>query len=97
MNHNRNLLVQARRLIACGRQKFICLALEEEGVFLNLDSYVARCAIREQLDGDACLEAWLRTVHNINTISFAGSAARMQRTRLAWIDHMLEHHPLFKE
>lgn len=97
MNYERKILIGARERIADGREHYVCMAAQVAAFLTNKDPSKACNAIEKQLAGATCLEVWLYKVHGINPRNFVDGPARMRRTRLTWIDHMLEHHPLFKQ
>lgn len=84
--YHREALRRARKLIASGRQQFICHALDSIRFHTEVHKVERACVelkyeIAAYLGKYYSLEAWLR--HN----RFSGRDARADR--LAWIDWML--------
>lgn len=73
-------------------ERYICYALSRVNA-PHQDIRNAKRIVQYLLKGCVSLEAWLYHKHNIGVNFFAReSAKKMQATRQAWLDHLIEHY-----
>lgn len=75
-----------------GKERFICYALNRTEAS-NHDIQMAKNIVRDLLCGCVTLESWLSAKHGVkqNCYTLAGTK-KMQATRHAWLDHLIEHY-----
>ena len=84
-------------------QRYLCLALESAWYHRKIskgDLQLAKKMIAEKLDGSATLEEWLEKHHGIKELEYPAKRAaqmeyeaycdKMQVTRHAWVDSMID-------
>lgn len=73
-----------------GKNQFICCAAGEAGVRATVEPIIEKLM---NPDGRkincSTFEAWLQKRHNIDT---ASDPRKIQRTRHAWLDHLIAHY-----
>ncbi len=93
----RAALEVARMRLLDGRHEFICNCICVAGQPHSFPEREARDAISHMLGRNIAYGGWLRRSAGLDcgtTHGASGEGLRL-RGRLAWIDWMLEHHPLF--
>lgn len=92
----REMLIKARPLIESGGQEFICNALLVANGQSLYGSNTATQRIRRLLAGVSTVQTWLCHIAKVPAAQ-AYDPALLREYRLRWIDHLLEHDPVFKE
>lgn len=76
-----------------GKERYICYALTAGGRYrspaVREDFLRAERIIMTLLGGYVALELWLAGVHGIG---WYGQTPKLQATRKAWLDHLIEHY-----
>jgi hypothetical protein len=87
------LLKSAKQLIGSRNERYICIAIESAGDQLSRyekEVEYLQELISGRLDGHMTLACWLLAVYNIDPYITQKDMDKQRRTRLAWIDSLIE-------
>jgi len=71
------------------KEKFICIAIWGTPNIRDGDKIKARRIVENLLGGHDTLEGWLSATHQIKAYN---DRPKIQQTRRAWLDHLINHY-----